>query len=398
MELTLLIFFIFVILISCLQFLNRRLLRQILHPSCDYWITTALIIIHSPLILYASMRSIGIGSKAQGLQLLARLGVSFQLLTVMLLLVWGTSNIIWLYTNKLQNKNLCTLENNKRRRFLQKTSIMAIVLTIFCIIHGSAGAKLEPEITYHELKFPNLPPGLDGLRIVQISDLHAGPIVQLEQVKKWRYLAEKMQPELLLITGDIVDSLPSEAKIVAEAFSNFCAPLGCFAILGNHDYFTNPYPIWETLSNVGIQFLENRNALISRNGDNLAIIGLQDPMAKHKRFLKKDSAYGSGPQPTTAMRDIPKNAWRLCIIHRPSDWCLAKQTSSLLTLCGHTHGGQVNFIPGVSSALLLGKQYTSGLYKEGQYQLYVNRGLGVVALPMRIAATPEIAVITLRRE
>jgi predicted MPP superfamily phosphohydrolase len=117
-------------------------------------------------------------------------------------------------------------------------------------------------------------------------------------------------------------------------------------------------------------------------------------MARHGHF--RDIAYGLGPQPALAAQGIPDGAWRLCLSHRPSDWHLARRTGAPLTLSGHTHGGQVNLIPGLSSALLLG-QYTQGLYQQDGQSLYVNRGLGVVGLPIRVGAPPEITVITLRR-
>jgi len=131
-----------------------------------------------------------------------------------------------------------------------------------------------------------------------------------------------------------------------------------------------------------------------RKSGTLALVGLQDPMARHGHF--RDIAYGPGPQPALAVAGIPDGAWRLCLSHRPSDWHLARQTGAPLTLSGHTHGGQVNLIPGVSSAAILG-QYTQGLYRQDSQSLYVNRGLGVVGLPIRVGAPPEITVITLRR-
>jgi hypothetical protein len=304
------------------------------------------------------------------------------------------ASLIWRWTHQWRTLAAQPPENPQRRKFLRQTSVVGVTLAGYGVMRGTLEARSDPDIVRHELSFPDLPPGLDGLRMVQISDLHAGPLVRPEQVQRWRRLAEGERPELLLITGDMVDSLPSEAGAVVDAFRGFRAPLGCYAILGNHDYFTDPRPIWRALEGIGIQFLENRNALVSRKGGTLALLGLQDPMAKHGHF--RDIAYGPGPQPALAVQGIPDGAWRLCLSHRPSDWHLARKTGAPLTLSGHTHGGQVNLIPGVSSALLLG-QYTQGLYHQDGQSLYVNRGLGVVGLPIRVGAPPEITVITLRR-
>ena len=126
----------------------------------------------------------------------------------------------------------------------------------------------------------------------------------------------------------------------------------------------------------------------------LALVGLQDPMARHGHF--QDIRYGPGPAPHLAVQGLDPVLWRICLSHRPSDWRLARQTGARLTLSGHTHGGQINLIPGLSSALIMGK-YARGLYRRQGQLLYVSRGLGTVAIPVRIGAPPEITIITLRK-
>jgi predicted MPP superfamily phosphohydrolase len=389
-----LIFLIFITLIVGLQVLHRRLLHQLFHRRFDRWVVLVLVLIHAPLAIYMGFRLTGGGGSAIWLRPWARAGAYFQMLTVMDLLVWAVASLVWRWTHLWRSPAAQPLEDPQRRKFLRQTSVVGVSLAAYGVMRGTLEAHSDPDIIRHELSFPDLPPGLDGLRMVQISDLHAGPLVQPEQVQRWRRMAEGERPELLLITGDMVDSLPGEVGAVVEAFRDFRAPLGCFAILGNHDYFTDPRPIWRAMQGIGIQFLENRNALVTRKADTLALLGLQDPMAKHGHF--RDIAYGLGPRPDLAVQGIPDGAWRLCLSHRPSDWHLARRTGAPLTLSGHTHGGQVNLIPGISSAILLG-QYTQGLYHQGAQSLYVNRGLGVVGLPIRVGAPPEITVITLRR-
>jgi predicted MPP superfamily phosphohydrolase len=117
-------------------------------------------------------------------------------------------------------------------------------------------------------------------------------------------------------------------------------------------------------------------------------------MARNGRFRRLN--FGPGPRPAEAARDLPAEAFRICLNHRPSEWEQALAAGARLTLSGHTHGGQINPIPGFSSARLIGPR-TAGFYREGADLLYVNRGLGIVGLPIRIAATPEIAIFTLRR-
>ena len=389
------IFLIFITLIFGLQILHRQLLRQLFPRKFDRWVLAALVLIHLPLACYMGIRLTGGGSAGVWLRPLARAGAYFQMLTVMDLLVWAGASLAWRWTHLWRTPaKEAALQSAQRRKFLRQTSMLGVALAGYGVARGRIEARSDPDIIRLELSFPDLPPGLDGLRLVQISDVHAGPLVHPGQVQRWARLAQGERPELLVITGDMVDSLPLEAGIVADAFRDFRAPLGRYAILGNHDYFTDPRPIWRTLEGIGVQFLENRHALVPRKSGTLALVGLQDPMARHGHF--RDIAYGPGPQPAAAVEGIPDGAWRLCLSHRPSDWHLARQTGAPLTLSGHTHGGQVNLIPGVSSAFLLG-QYTQGLYQQDNQSLYVNRGLGVVGLPIRVGAPPEITVITLRR-
>jgi len=281
-----------------------------------------------------------------------------------------------------------------RRAFLRTSAVASTGAAMAFGVVGAQEAFSDPQITRLELTFPDLPPGLDGLRLAQLSDLHAGPLVGAKTLRRWRELTERERPELLLFTGDLVDSRPEELEPLLIAFQGFHPPLGRFAVLGNHDYFDDPGPIWRDLEGAGIRCLENAAALIQRGGSTLALLGLQDPMARNGRFARL--VYGPGPRPAEATRDLPSDVFRLCMNHRPSEWEEALAAGARLTLSGHTHGGQINPIPGFSSARLIGPR-TQGLYREGPDLLYVSRGLGVVGLPIRIAAPPEIVIITLRR-
>ena len=212
------IFLIFITLILGLQVLHRRLLHQLFHPRFDRWVVGILVLIHLPLAFYAGMRLTGGGTSAVWLRPYARVGAYFQLLTVMDLLVWAVASLIWRWTHLWRSLAVVPPENPQRRRFLRQTSAVGVTLAAYGVMQGTMEARADPDIIRHELSFPDLPPGLDGLRLVQLSDLHSGPMVPPEQVQRWRRLAEGERPELLLITGDMVDSLPSEALAVAEAF------------------------------------------------------------------------------------------------------------------------------------------------------------------------------------
>lgn len=384
------------VLIFLVQWLHLRLLRLELPSRYHRALPWILGFIHIPLILFAGLRLVGLGGHG-ALPLLrgmARGGFYFQAFTVLHLLAGMAAEGLWRLRSRHKPEPPGEAVDPGRRAFLRTAALASTGAAAAFGVRGAREAYGDPEITRHTLPFANLPPGLDGLRLAQISDLHAGPLVGPELLRRWQDLAARERPDLLLVTGDLVDSRPDELGPFLEAFAGFPTTYGTFAVLGNHDYFDDPRPIWRDLEAAGIRCLENTSALVRRNGGSLAVMGLQDPMARNGRFRRM--VFGPGPRPAEAVRDVPADAFRLCLNHRPSEWDKALTAGARLTLSGHTHGGQINLIPGVSSAYLLGPR-TQGFYRQGEDLLYVSRGLGVVGLPLRIAAPPEIAIFTLKR-
>ena len=393
-------FLIALVLILLVQWLHLRLLRLELPERSHRALPWILGLVHAPLVLFAGMRIAAMGGHEALplLRQLARIGFYFQAFTVLHLILAMLAEGTWRIFGRAAPSSEEQEEEGPvdpgRRAFLRTAALASTGAAATFSLGGARQAYGDPEITRQTLAFPDLPPGLDGLRIAQLSDLHAGPLVGPDTLRRWRDLTERERPELLLFTGDLVDSRPEELEPLLEAFRGFLPPLGRFAVLGNHDYFDDPRPIWRDLEQEGIRCLENASVLIRRGGGTLALIGLQDPMARNGRFRRM--VFGPGPRPAEAARDLPAEAFRICMNHRPSEWEQALAAGARLTLSGHTHGGQINPIPGFSSARLIGPR-TDGLYREGDDLLYVSRGLGVVGLPIRIAAPPEIVIFTLKR-
>jgi predicted MPP superfamily phosphohydrolase len=395
-------FLIALILIFLIQWLHLRLLRLELPEGAHRALPWGLGLLHLPLVVFAGMRVAGqdLSGALPLLRALARVGFYFQAFTVLHLVIAMLAEGLWRALQRDvpsaadSDAEDETADDPGRRAFLRTAALASTGGAAAFGLGGAREAYGDPGITRLTLSFPDLPPGLEGLRLAQITDLHAGPLVGPGTLRRWRQLTEREQPELLLITGDLVDSRPEELEPLLEAFRGFLPPLGRFAVLGNHDFFDDPRPIWRDLEREGIRCLENAAALISRNGSTLALMGLQDPMASNGRFRRL--VFGPGPRPAEAARDLPADAFRICMNHRPSEWEQALAAGARLTLSGHTHGGQINPIPGFNSARILGPR-TEGLFREGSDLLYVSRGLGVVGLPIRIAAAPEIVILTLKR-
>lgn len=390
------IFLVLTILVTVLQVLHLKLLRHVLPPSWHRALPWMLLLINLPLAVYMALRLSGNATHGLGpvLRPFMRAGFYFLVITVMgLLWGWISEGLWYLWRVHVPPSKRPPFELS-RRHFLQGATFAGLGTAAVGSGLGAQEAYGDPVLTRRSLWFKGLDPRLDGLKLAYLSDLHAGPLVSAKHIQRWRDLAERESPELLLLGGDIVDSLPQEVEPLIEAFRNFPAPLGCFAVLGNHDYFMDPKPIWSALEGIGIASLENDHVILERKGGRLALIGLQDPMARNGRFQGMD--FGPGPMPMRATKGIPPDLFRLCLAHRPSMWQDALEAGAHLTLAGHTHGGQINLIPGLSSARILGK-HTGGLYLEGNHQLYVGRGLGVVGLPLRLNAKPELVLLTLRR-
>jgi predicted MPP superfamily phosphohydrolase len=397
------IFFALFAFILAVQLLHWHVLHRIVPERLRPWLPWLLMAIHAPLILFFALRFSGNTTHGLGhaIRPLARMGFYFQAFTAMHLAILALAECLWWWRARhqlppIESEAEAEVEGHDpvRRAFLRKVATAGFGTAAAGTSFGASRAYFDPSITRLTLTFDDLPPEFDGLRIVQLSDLHVGPLVGPNSVARWRRLTLREEPELLLLTGDIVDSQPQEATGFLEAFRDVPAPLGRFAILGNHDYFTDPAPLWAGLEANGWRCLENAHALLHRGGATLAVLGLQDPQALNGRF--RGIRFGPGPSFLDASRGVPEHAWKLCLNHRPDDWDLARLAGARLTLSGHTHGGQINLIPGLNSARLLGP-YTRGLYRQGRDVMYVSRGLGVVALPLRIGADPELVVITLRR-
>ena len=274
------------------------------------------------------------------------------------------------------------------------------------MIYGMARNRHRYKI--HEVKviIANLPKALDGLRIVQISDVHAGSFTDKEPLKKGIDLINNAKADLVFFTGDLVNSIATEIEPYIDVFDKIRAKYGVFSILGNHDY--GDYVHWPTkeakLTNInrlihlqkqmGWHLLLNENRLLSINGETVAIIGVENYSAS-PRFSK----YGDLAKAYTGSQSA---ALKLLLSHDPSHWedQVAPDRSDIaITFSGHTHGAQFGIeIDGWfkwSPVKYFYKQW-AGLYQKGQQFLYVNRGFGYLGYPGRVGILPEITVMNLR--
>ena len=283
-----------------------------------------------------------------------------------------------------------TTHGLSRRRFLaQATYAYAAVGTVVSA-QGIWNAFRDPQVTRRTLYFPDLPPGLDGLRLLHISDVHAGIHLDGERMAAIVAQANALRPDLIVQTGDMIDISPRYVPPYVRAFRDLHAPLGVVTVLGNHDRYTGEDTVIKGVRDAGQIFLQNDSHLIEHRGATLAVLGIDDPR----------SWTADDPQPydlAAALRHAPPEAFKLLLAHRPGAFDGAIPHGIPLTLAGHIHGGQF-YLPviGWSTGRLITK-YVMGHFQRGQSQLYVSRGIGVVGIPIRVFAPPEVALLELRR-
>ncbi len=270
-----------------------------------------------------------------------------------------------------------------RRRFLRLGSAGAV--TVLSLTGGGfAEAQGLPGLRRITLKVPALPPAWDGVRILQVSDVHAGPYMSVERMRRIAKMIERIPTDLIVFTGDQMDRRPSDAPAFIKGFSGISAPLGVYGILGNHDHFIDPARSEWALRAAGIRPLVNRARVFRRAGQGLALIGLEDLNAS------------GGRRPDFALVRTYASSFRVCLIHQPRAWQEAVAAGAHVTLSGHTHGGQIAIPSRHVNMARLQTRYIAGAYRRDDAFLYVSRGVGVGALPIRVGAPPEIDLITLR--
>jgi len=266
------------------------------------------------------------------------------------------------------------------------------------------GNKYKYRIEKVKLSFDNLPASFKGMRIVQISDIHAGSLDDKAAVEKGIQKIMDQSPDLILFTGDLVNNEASEMKELASVFSKLKAPMGVFSILGNHDY--GDYKQWssneekklnlDTLKSIhremGWRLLLNEHVVLEKENDKMALIGVENWGAKGN-FSK----YGNLTQ---AYEGAEQHTFKLLMSHDPSHWeaevCKSFNDIDLM-LSGHTHGMQFGVeIPGFkwSPVQYMYKQW-AGVYEKNNQKLYINRGFGFLGYPGRVGILPEITLIEL---
>jgi predicted MPP superfamily phosphohydrolase len=253
---------------------------------------------------------------------------------------------------------------------------------------GFAWSEATPKVIRYNISPAGLPQILDGLTIAHLSDLHIGIWTSPHVVPRVMALTRDLKPDLVVITGDIIEHRPYFSKVLVQHLHLLDkVPLGIYATIGNHDIYTGADQVSKALESGGITMLRNRNHSFNHEGLPLALVGVDDP---GRNFLGKGGDINLG----RAMYGIRPDQFPILLTHRPTGFEQARKRNISLTLCGHTHGGQIG-LPGILNLADLAYDYTHGLYEKKGYLLHVTAGIGTVGLPIRVGVPPEVALLRL---
>lgn len=292
-----------------------------------------------------------------------------------------------------------------RRKIISQIALGLASIPFASLLYGMYRGKYNYKVLSYNLEFEDLPDAFDGFKITQISDIHSGSFDNQTKVQYGVDLVNQQKSDLVLFTGDLVNNRADEIKPWIKIFNKIKAEFGVFSILGNHDY--GDYMRWESPAakrknmedlydahnEMGWDLLLNESRFIEKDGDRLAIIGVEN----------WGSGFKKAGDLNKALNNVSEKDFKILLTHDPSHWeaqVIPHPFKIHLTLSGHTHGMQFGIeIPGIikwSPAKWRYKQW-AGVYSENKQYLNVNRGFGYLAYPGRVGMWPEVSVITLSK-
>ncbi len=233
-----------------------------------------------------------------------------------------------------------------------------------------------------EITLKRLPKKLDGFKIIQLSDIHHSPFTGLEHIERVVKVANRLRPDMFLLTGDYVSHEREYIAPVAAVLGLLKAKYGVYACLGNHDHWTDAELVTHLFRGEGINMLVNQGIRVEARGASFWLAGVDDYMV------------GKTDVPAALRGSFP-DEMKLLLAHNPIIFREAARSGIDLTLSGHTHGGQIK-IRDREKRILPRRKFTAGMYERKGSQLYVTRGIGTVVVPMRYQCPPEITLLELR--
>ncbi len=297
------------------------------------------------------------------------------------------------------------MPNKSRRKFVRQLGIGVAAVPFLSFLYGITRGKYNYTVRKVPLLFPDLPDAFNGFRFVQISDVHSGSFDSLKEVKRGIAMIQEQNPDMILFTGDFVNTYAEETDKYVPHWNALTAPQGKYAVLGNHDYgFYGAHPnlgdrernhanVKQRYADSGFKLLNNESVKIEKDGQSIRLIGVEN--------------WGKPPFPQfgdleKATDGVEDSEFKVLMSHDPTHWdvhVLSFPKFIHLTLSGHTHGMQMGIdIPWLKwSIVKFVYPRWMDLYEEGKKFLYVNRGFGWLGMPARVGIYPEITLFELKK-
>lgn len=373
-------------------YLYRRLFRDTGRASA--WRKGGVALLALLALLMFGSRPLNLWLPSEGTALLARLswywmGVAIYLLLT-LLAVGGVRKLAARLTRpRAPAAPELAPVSQERREFLARTSAgAALAATGGFAGYGVWKAFAPPVVNEIAVKLPGLPRALDGFTLVQLSDVHVGPLLQRRFMDAVVAQVNALKGDLVCITGDLVDGSVDELAHAVGALNNLRSRHGTWFCTGNHEYYSDDVAWSEALTRMGIGVLRNRFVRIGDAQASFDLVGVDDWGAQRSGYPLERSYDLSR---ALAGRD-PSRA-SVLLAHQPAGWNEHALPAGMgLQLSGHTHGGQFFPFTLVVSAVW---DHAAGFFQQGSQSLYVSRGTGFWGPPLRVAAPPEIVKVTL---
>ena len=263
---------------------------------------------------------------------------------------------------------------------------LVLAASFAALASGLLAAFRGPRLRRQNIAIDNLAPEFEGLRIVQISDLHVGPTIGERYVRNVVRMSNAQHPDLIVLTGDIVDGPVSRLRPHVAPLAQLSAPEGCVLVLGNHDCYAGARQWIAQFRELGLSVLLNDYIIIERGGARLVLGGVTDPAL---RLSEPEQV----PRPDLAAAPQVGKALRILLAHNPSLAAGALAAGFDLQLSGHTHAGQ--FFPWTLAVRLVHAPHVAGLSRLGKMWVYVSAGTGTWGPPVRFGSETELTVLQL---
>ena len=269
--------------------------------------------------------------------------------------------------------------------WLDLSAIGVVALALLITLVGLYGARRPPRVKVVDVPMKDLPPALNGFKIAQISDMHVGPTIKRPAMKYVVATINKLEPDVVAITGDLVDGNVYELSRHVAPLAGLRSRHGTFFVTGNHEYYSGVQPWLKYLPTLGVRILLNEHVILLHHHAPIVLAGVTDfSAASYDTSHRSDVAL--------AITGAPRAAVKVLLAHQPRSAQAAEAAGFDLQISGHTHGGQ--FLPW-NFFVRFQQPFTAGLHRVNEMLIYISRGTGYWGPPKRFGAPSEITLLRL---